>query len=77
MIDDEGITLDDGAGGRIELKAGKLTIAAPNGVAIDTPETTLTGQVRAEGNMTAGQISMQGHRHTGVEAGPDTSGGPV
>lgn len=77
MIDDEGITLDDGAGGRIELKAGKLTITAPNGVAIDTPETTLTGQVRAEGNMTAGQISMQGHRHTGVEAGPDTSGGPV
>ena len=77
MIDDEGITLDDGAGVRIELKAGKLTITAPNGVAIDTPETTLTGQVRAEGNMTAGQISMQDHRHTGVEAGPDTSGGPV
>ncbi|OUO51671.1 hypothetical protein B5F76_09305 [Desulfovibrio sp. An276] len=77
MIDDEGITLDDGAGGKIELKAGKLTITAPNGVTIDTPETTLTGQVRAEGNMTAGQISMQSHRHTGVEAGPDTSGGPV
>ena len=77
MIDDEGITIDDGAGGRIELKNGRLTITAPNGVNIDAPETTLTGQVRAEGNMTAGQISMQGHRHTGVEAGPDTSGGPV
>lgn len=77
MIDDEGITIDDGAGGRIELKNGRLTITAPNGVNIDAPETTFTGQVRADGNMTAGQISMQGHRHTGVEAGPDTSGGPV
>ena len=85
MVDDEGITLDDGEGGRLELKGGRLTITAPNGVtvnapgnvAIDAPETTFTGQVKANGNMTAGKISMQGHRHTGVEAGPDTSGGPI
>lgn len=85
MVDDEGLTLDDGEGGRLELKGGRLTITAPNGITInapgnvtvDTPQTTFTGEVQAQGNMTAGNISMQGHRHTGVEAGPDTSGGPV
>lgn len=85
MVDDEGITIDDGQGGRLELKGGRLTITAPNGiavnapgnVAVDAPQTTFTGQVNAAGNMTAGNISMQGHRHTDVEAGPDTSGGPI
>lgn len=37
MVDDEGITLDDGAGGRIELKAGKLTITAPAGIESTSP----------------------------------------
>ena len=31
MIEDEGLTLDDGEGGKIEMKAGKITITAPAG----------------------------------------------
>lgn len=37
MVDDEGITMDDGAGGKIELKSGKLTITAPAGIETTSP----------------------------------------
>lgn len=32
MVNDKGITIDDGEGGKIELKSGKLTINAPAGI---------------------------------------------
>ncbi len=37
MVDDTGITLDDGEGGKIELKDGKLTITAPAGIESTSP----------------------------------------
>lgn len=37
MVNDEGLTLDDGEGGKIELKGGKLTIVAPAGIETDSP----------------------------------------
>ena len=37
LIDDEGITLDDGAGGQIVLQGGKLTITAPAGIESTSP----------------------------------------
>ena len=37
MVNDEGLTLDDGEGGKIELKGGKLTITAPAGIETDSP----------------------------------------
>ena len=37
MVDDTGITLDDGQGGRLELKGGKLTITAPAGIESTSP----------------------------------------
>ena len=37
MLDDEGVTLDDGAGGRLELKGGRLTITAPAGIETSSP----------------------------------------
>lgn len=37
MVDDEGLTLDDGEGGKIELKGGKLSITAPAGIETDSP----------------------------------------
>lgn len=37
MVDDTGITLDDGQGGRLELKGGKLTITAPAGIETSSP----------------------------------------
>lgn len=37
MLDDTGITFDDGQGGRLELKGGKLTITAPAGIESTSP----------------------------------------
>ena len=37
MVDDSGITLDDGQGGKLELKGGKLTITAPEGIESTSP----------------------------------------
>lgn len=37
MVNDEGLTMDDGEGGMLELKGGKLTIKAPGGIETDSP----------------------------------------
>lgn len=37
MVDDTGITLDDGQGGKLELKGGKLSITAPAGIESTSP----------------------------------------
>ena len=37
MVDDTGITLDDGQGGKLELKGGKLIITAPAGIESTSP----------------------------------------
>lgn len=37
MVDDTGITLDDGQGGILKLQGGKLTITAPAGIEITAP----------------------------------------
>ena len=37
MVDDTGITLDDGQGGKMELRGGKLTITAPAGIESTSP----------------------------------------
>ena len=37
MVDDTGITLDDGQGGKLELEGGKLTITAPAGIESTSP----------------------------------------
>lgn len=37
LINDDGITLDDGAGGQIVLQGGKLTITAPAGIESTSP----------------------------------------
>ena len=37
MVADDGITLDDGEGGKLELKGGKLTVSAPSGIEFTSP----------------------------------------
>lgn len=37
MVDDTGITLDDGQGGKLELKGGRLIITAPAGIESTSP----------------------------------------
>ena len=36
-VEDDGITMDDGEGGKLELKGGKLTITAPAGIETTSP----------------------------------------
>lgn len=75
-VEDEGITIDDGAGGRMELKSGKLTITAPSGVEIQG-NVTVSGSMSVSGDTVSGGISATTHRHTGVDTGSGTSGGPI
>lgn len=77
MIDDAGITLDDGAGGRIELKNGLLTITAPAGIQTaspfnhnDTPDFVMGGD-GATGTVN-GNLRVNGHIDS---AGDQTAGG--
>ena len=57
------------AGGAVEIKApGKLTVIG---------NVEVTGTIQSTGNMTAGTISVQGHVHSGVQAGASNTGTPV
>ncbi len=66
-IEDDGITIDDGAGGKMELKSGVLKIKATIQV---------EGSITTTGDNIAGGISQTGHVHVGVEPGPGTTGRP-
>lgn len=91
MVDDEGLTLDDGAGGVITLKSGKLTIVAPAGVEGTAPtwamggngatatinaNVQVNGSVQSSGDQTAGGVSQMHHTHTGVQPGGGSTGEP-
>ena len=60
-----------------------INVKAPTKVYIDAPTVQIkgnvqvTGSVTSTGNMTAGSISMQTHKHGGVDTGSGTSGVPV
>lgn len=66
-----------------------INVKAPSTLSIEAPTVKIKGNVQITGNvntagtmastgdMTAGSISMQGHRHGGVETGGGTSGTPV
>ncbi|MCW2370194.1 phage baseplate assembly protein V [Sphingobium sp. B11D3D] len=66
----------------ITLAGGKLTINAPEGVAI-TGNVTVTGKVDVSETVTAsddvigGGKSLKGHKHSGVQAGSALSGAPA
>lgn len=73
----------------VQINAPTVEVAAA-AVTIDAPTTTITGNLQVDGNITtAGNVGAQGtitdgnntdltnHGHSGVEDGPDTSGGAV
>lgn len=53
---------------------GKVRVVAPGGVDFDTPEITTTGKITARGDVVAGTISAQQHRH--LASGGSGIGGP-
>lgn len=61
---------------RIAIGSNKVKITAPT-VVIDSPHTTLTGDLNVTGNITGNGISLDSHVHSSVQSGPDDTGGPV
>lgn len=89
MIEDDGITLNDGQGGQIELKGGKLTITAPAGIESAAPSwahtgmdgagssASITADIQLNGRLTStGDQVANGISQTGhVHGGVETGGG--
>lgn len=55
---------------------GKATITAPAGLTING-DVTVNGKIDATGDVKAGNISLQQHKHGGVQAGGGQSGVPL
>ena len=71
--------------GHIRISAaGAMVLEAPGGVTINAPTTSVVGDVamagdvaHSGGTLLSNGITFAAHKHTGVQAGADTSGGPV
>lgn len=61
----------------LEIECDKASVKAPGGMTFDTPKAHFTGEVTSDGDMTAGDISLQKHKTSGVKSGSDTSDKPV
>lgn len=59
----------------IQLIANTVTITAPN--FIINGNTTMNGTLNSTGNIIGAGISLNTHRHTGVQTGGGNTGGPV
>lgn len=74
-------TLKIAPNGSVTISTPKLTVNAPisefNGDVTVSGNTSVGGNHTIAGEMTAGGIPYSTHRHTNVETGPGTSGGPV
>lgn len=70
----------------LTVNADSVTVNSPtttfngnvsvNGTVASTGSVSTGGSVTAAGNVTGGSISLNSHRHGGVETGPGTTGGP-
>ena len=71
----------DGTNFTVEV-TGNGTVKAPQGLKIDAPTTTFTGDVQVDGGIhsdgdtVAGSVSLKSHTHNGVQAGGSNTGGP-
>lgn len=65
----------------IDLNAPTINIAGTNininGTTTQTGNMTMTGQVTQTGGMSIGGVTFGSHKHTGVQTGGGTSGGPT
>lgn len=86
--DTDNVTLQYGSGtvkiapnGNVTITTGLLTVNAPtsqfNGNVSVSGNVSVGGNHTVAGEMTAKGIVYSTHRHTNVENGPSTSGGPV
>jgi phage baseplate assembly protein V len=57
-------------------RGGIIAVKAATQLAIDTPLVTTTGRIEAAGDVKAGSISLQAHKHDQVRSGGEISGPP-
>ena len=62
---------------KIILRAPTVEIDASSQVTVNTPTASYSGQITAQGDVTAQGTSLHGHVHTKVKAGGDQSGAPA
>ncbi|MCY1293660.1 hypothetical protein D9M70_429270 [compost metagenome] len=67
---------DDGATFVSVAPSGAIAITAPAGLTINA-DVVVNGRVDTTGDVKAGNISLQTHKHTGVTPGSGTSGVPT
>lgn len=79
--DAENLSIQYGSGSIKITPSGDVLIDSPN-VTVKCPTTTFNGDIQlngsmaASGNVSAGGISLQSHKHGGVQGGPSKTGGP-
>lgn len=61
----------------VQLPSGATTVLASDGGIDLIGDVTLTGSLTASGDVVAGSVSLQNHKHGGVQAGGSQTGGPV
>lgn len=82
--EESALTVNVAEGGTVTINCATATIKAEESVTIDSPETTVTGNVTVEGDLTIDGDSVthggtnigKDHKHGGVETGSAQSSGP-
>ena len=59
------------------LNAKRCELNAAEGIFLNSDLVSASKDIRAEGDVVAGETSVRGHRHKDVQPGSGTSGGPV
>jgi phage baseplate assembly protein V len=72
------VVLSTHEGDSVHFREGRIVaITCGTELRIDCPLVTITGDVRVQGDVIAGTISLRNHRHNDVEFGNDESGPPI
>lgn len=75
-ISGDSVQLRNGAGDAVvQIRGDEVTLKATK-VIIDAPEVEVTGELRVEGDVRSGSVSLQQHRHTQTQPGSGQSGIP-
>lgn len=67
----------DNSGNKILLAGGVITITAPNGLIVDTPNAHFLHDINCDGDVKAGTVSLRHHHHSGVQSGGSSTGEPI
>lgn len=61
----------------VQLTAPTIELTASSALTITSPTTTVNGNLNVTGNATIGGIGFAAHKHTGVQTGGGSTGGPT